>query len=209
MNVLVTLGSERLYSDLARKLSNRDPLETVTVIRLDKSGGCVDRSEDYMKTLRHAQIREYFFGHGENTLAPSSQASDFGDMTIFRIVESKDKPCQALRYAGADSLVAPVHSEYRSGDADEYDPTANGSNSIYECIPPSLAIQNSLVAITTASPTDSQEVIRDSSVKGYIYVADIDDVKKKVRLLSPQPGMIPGNAMVLGPWPEDVPGLVG
>jgi polyribonucleotide 5'-hydroxyl-kinase len=70
-------------------------------------------------------------------------------------------------------------------------------------------MQNSLLAITTASSTDSHEVIRDSSVRGYIYVADVDDTKKKVRLLSPQPGMIPGNAMVLGTWPEDVPGLVG
>jgi polyribonucleotide 5'-hydroxyl-kinase len=87
VNVIVTLGSERLYSDLARKFANRDPSETVNVIRLDKSGGCVDRSEEYMKTLRHAQVREYFFGHGENTLAPSSQTCDFGDLNVFQISE--------------------------------------------------------------------------------------------------------------------------
>jgi polyribonucleotide 5'-hydroxyl-kinase len=81
--------------------------------------------------------------------------------------------------------------------------------SIYTRVTPTPSLQNSLLAITTASPTDSQHVIRDSSVKGYIYVADVDEAKKKVRLLSPQPGMIPGNAMVLGSWPEDVPGLVG
>ena len=40
------------------------------MLRIDKSGGCVDRSPDYMKALRHAQIREYFFGHGEDALAP-------------------------------------------------------------------------------------------------------------------------------------------
>jgi polyribonucleotide 5'-hydroxyl-kinase len=89
VNVLITLGSERLYSDLARKFAHRDPSETVNVIRLDKSGGCVDRSEDYMKALRHAQVREYFFGHGENTLAPSSQTCDFGDLHVFQIIEGK------------------------------------------------------------------------------------------------------------------------
>jgi polyribonucleotide 5'-hydroxyl-kinase len=83
------------------------------------------------------------------------------------------------------------------------------SSSIYTRVTPSSALQNKLLAITTAAPTDSQDVIRDSSVKGYIYVAEVDESKKKVRLLSPQPGMIPGNAMVLGSWPEDVPGLVG
>jgi polyribonucleotide 5'-hydroxyl-kinase len=89
VNVLITLGSERLYSDLARKFANRDPSESVSVIRLDKSGGCVDRSEEYMKALRHAQVREYFFGHGENTLAPSSQTCDFGELNVFQIGEGK------------------------------------------------------------------------------------------------------------------------
>lgn len=39
-------------------------------------------------------------------------------------------------------------------------------------------------------------------------MADVDESKKKVRLLSPQPGMLPGRAVVLGSWPEDVAGLV-
>ena len=87
VNVLITIGSERLYSDLSRKLSGRTE-EPVAVIRLDKSGGCVDRSDDYMKALRHSQIREYFFGHGEDALAPSSMTADYSDLNIFRVVES-------------------------------------------------------------------------------------------------------------------------
>ncbi len=188
VNVVITLGSERLYSDLARKFStqNREPNETVSVIRLDKSGGCVDRSEEYMKALRHAQIKEYFFGKGgDDTLAPSSQMADYGDLNIFKLIEENGN--------GA---------EFRPGDYDAF------STPIYEKITPSSAIQNSLIAITTASPNDKQDVIRDSSVRGYIYVADVDEVKKKLKLLSPQPGQTPGNAMVLGSWPEDISGLV-
>ncbi|KAF1846602.1 mRNA cleavage and polyadenylation factor IA/II complex [Cucurbitaria berberidis CBS 394.84] len=186
VNVLITLGSERLYSDLARKFSNqvRDPSESVSVIRLEKSGGCVDRSEEYMKALRHAQIREYFFGKGDETLAPSSQMADFGDLNLFKLVQESD------------------NAEYRPGDYDA------SSSPIYEKITPSAALQNKLLAITTASPNERQEVIRDSSIRGYIYVADVDEAKKKVKLLSPQPGQTPGNAMVLGSWPEDIPGLV-
>jgi len=45
----------------------------------------VPRSEEYMKALRHAQIREYFFGHGENTLAPSSQSCDYADLHVFQL----------------------------------------------------------------------------------------------------------------------------
>ncbi|KAJ4985835.1 pre-mRNA cleavage complex II protein clp1 [Stagonosporopsis vannaccii] len=174
VNILLTLGSERLYSDLSRKFSSR-PDEPVSVLRIDKSGGCVDRSPEYMKTLRHAQIRQYFFGHGEDALAPSSMTADYGDLNIFRIVEG-------------DSL--------------------QPESELYERITPSSVLTNKLLAITTANPNDRHEVIRDSSVRGYVYVADVDEAKRKVRLLSPQPGHLPGSAMVLGSWPEDVAGLV-
>jgi polyribonucleotide 5'-hydroxyl-kinase len=88
VNVLFVLGSERLYSDLTRKYSNRPPEDSISVIRLDKSGGCVDRDETYMKQLRQAQIRFYFFGSGgDNALAPYSQMADFDDLNLFKIVD--------------------------------------------------------------------------------------------------------------------------
>jgi polyribonucleotide 5'-hydroxyl-kinase len=107
VNILICLGSERLYSDLNRKYANRDPSEAVHVIRIDKSGGCVDRSEEYMKSLRHAQIREYFFGHGENTLAPSSQSCDFGDLNVFQLTEGEliPKALGVERRKSANSLL--------------------------------------------------------------------------------------------------------
>ncbi|KAI4672502.1 Cleavage polyadenylation factor subunit clp1 [Alternaria triticimaculans] len=186
VNVVITLGSERLYSDLSRKFAARtggDPSETVSVVRLDKSGGCVDRSEEYMKALRHAQIKDYFFGKGDETLAPSSQMADAADLNIFRVVEGEG-----------------------NGGVDEYGMTVE--RQIFEKVTPSEALQNQLLAITTASPNDPQSVIRDSSIRGYIYVADVDEAKKKVRLLSPLPGQTPGNAMILGSWPEPVEGLL-
>lgn len=47
----------------------------------------MDRTDEYMKAFRHAQIRAYFFGYGENALAPHSQAADFNDLNIFKIIE--------------------------------------------------------------------------------------------------------------------------
>ncbi|KAF1924290.1 mRNA cleavage and polyadenylation factor IA/II complex [Didymella exigua CBS 183.55] len=186
VNILITLGSERLYSDLCKRFSPQARTdEPVTVLRIDKSGGCVDRPEAYMVALRHAQIRAYFFGHGEDALAPSSMTADYADLNIFQIVQADDAAFQA-------------------GD---YDPSTAGRE-LYERVSPSALLTNKLLVITTASPNDRHEVIRDSSVRGYIYVADVDEAKRKVRLLSPQPGHLPGNAMVLGTWPEDVAGLV-
>ena len=69
-------------------------------------------------------------------------------------------------------------------------------------------LQNVLLAVTTANASASQEAIRDASVLGYVYVADADDSKKKLRLLTPQSGRLPSKALVLGTFPEDVAGLV-
>ncbi|KAF2708903.1 pre-mRNA cleavage complex II protein-like protein Clp1 [Pleomassaria siparia CBS 279.74] len=192
VNILFVIGSERLYSDLTRIYSNSNynADEPVAVVRLDKSGGCVDRDETYMKQFRQAQIRSYFFGHkGDNALGPNSQMADFDDLSIFRVIDGSNG-----------------HADFRPGDDDD---VYGYGTTIYERVTPSSMIQNSLLAITTASANDKHETIRDSSVRGYIYVADVDDVKKKVRLLSPQPGHTPPNAMILGSFPEDVPGLVG
>jgi polyribonucleotide 5'-hydroxyl-kinase len=115
-----------------------------------------------------------------------------------------------LRYCWkTDSLtiLSGEPNQFAAGDADDYNPAGVGKE-IYERVTPSAALTNKLLAITTASPNDKHEVIRDSSVRGYIYVADVDEAKRKVRLLSPQPGHLPGSAMVLGSWPEDVAGLV-
>jgi len=165
-------------------------LDSISVIRLDKSGGCVDRPDTYMKALRHAQIRSYFFGAGEaETLAPSSQMADFADLAIYRVRE-------------ASAFVSSA------GDAADY-AGSFGADPIYEKVVPSAAeLLDSLLAVTTAGENDKHEAIRDASVRGYIYVAEVDEAKKKVKLLSPQPGLVTGNALVLGRWPEDVPGLV-
>ncbi|KAF2188353.1 Clp1-domain-containing protein [Zopfia rhizophila CBS 207.26] len=189
VNALFVLGSERLFSDMSRKYSNRPPDEKVSVVRLDKSGGCVDRDENYMKQLRQAQIRSYFFGNGENALNPATHSVDYDELNIFRLIEASQ-----------------VNTSFRPGDDD--DDVYGSSNELFEKVTPSPMMQNSLLAITTAGVNERQEVIRDSSVLGYIYVADVDDTKKKLRLLSPQTGRIPPNAIILGSFPEDAPGLV-
>ena len=79
-------------------------------------------------------------------------------------------------------------------------------------------------AAAAAQLARAYESIRDASVMGYVYVVDVDDGKKKVRLLTPVSERLPvgggggskGKALVMGSggaegegWPEDVVGLVG
>ena len=63
-------------------------IENIEVVKLEKSGGCVDRDEEYMRHFRQAQVREYFLGDAKNTLSPHIQHVDFSQLTIFKFVES-------------------------------------------------------------------------------------------------------------------------
>lgn len=90
VNVLICLGSERLYSDMARRFENKkDGVEKVTVVKLPKSGGVVDRDEGFLKESRQRAVREYFFGEPKRTLSPFTMTVDMDDLVCYRISERK------------------------------------------------------------------------------------------------------------------------
>ena len=70
-------------------------------------------------------------------------------------------------------------------------------------------MQNALLAIVQAAPSDSQESIRDSSVIGFVYISEVDEKKRKLRMLAPVSGRIPRKAMIWGIWPEIAGDLMG
>lgn len=90
----MVLGSERLYSDMLRKCNGLKTAtgEMINVLKLDKSGGCVDRDEAYLDQFRQAQIRRYFFGDAKNNLSPHTQQIDFSSVTIYKLTECKSEP---------------------------------------------------------------------------------------------------------------------
>lgn len=91
MNVLVVVGSERLYSDMLRHFSGQrmGTDTTTTVIKLDRSGGSVNCDEEYLGRYRQAQVREYFFGDSKVALSPHTQQVDFSQFAIYRVPECK------------------------------------------------------------------------------------------------------------------------
>ena len=70
-------------------------------------------------------------------------------------------------------------------------------------------MQNAILAIVHADPNDAQENIRDASVIGFVYVAEVDEKRKKLKVLAPLSGRLPNKAIVWGVWPEGVGDLVG
>lgn len=63
----------------------------IAVLKVDKSGGCVDRDQQYLAQARQAQIREYFFGDVRSSLSPHTLHVDFEDVAIWRVVDRKSE----------------------------------------------------------------------------------------------------------------------
>ncbi len=74
---------------MVRRLANHKTLggEEIKIVKLDRSGGCVDRDEKYMQKEREVSIREYFFGNSKSTLSPHTLQMNFDDVTIYKIRE--------------------------------------------------------------------------------------------------------------------------
>ena len=214
--------------------------QRISVVKLSKSGGCVDRDAAFMKQVREMQIRSYFFGSpvpstGSSslslssttigttiTLSPHAQQLDYDTLSIYNIALPDDEDEYDPATLGVnDSLVPGDKSDptlpglESSMSTSAHKPTPSHSNPLSKLdssltTPPSQALENTLLAITHAAPNAPLTEIRDASVMGFAYVANVDDKKRKITLLAPVPGRIPSRALIWGKrWPGEFVGLVG
>ncbi|KAK5081894.1 Cleavage polyadenylation factor subunit clp1 [Exophiala xenobiotica] len=222
INTVVCLGSERLYNDMLRKFDKqpvsgaRSAGETISVVKLAKSGGVVDRDQAYMRAVWEAQVKSYFYGNprvgASVSLQPRQQQVDFDALpAVWRRIS-----------AGSSSYANPSNhvdedDEFQPGDA-EYEPSATISavplpeNQLFEKLfNPTPALRNCVLAVMNCppEPDDAQETLRDSSCMGFLYVTDIDEAKGKVSLLSPAAGRVPNRALVWGEGMDAVLNVVG
>jgi polyribonucleotide 5'-hydroxyl-kinase len=227
--------------------------ERISVVKLSKSGGCVDRDASFMKAVNEAQIRSYFFGSAapstaaaalslsagssstKVTLSPHTQQLDFDPLlalysyTVPTADEDEDE-YDPSQFGAGDSFfpgggVGSSGGDYSTTQStnhntNTYDPAAAISASTPTSSdtvplkkvppPPPSALSNTLIAITHAAANAPPSEIRDASVMGFVYVADVDPEKRKIRVLAPVGGRMPARALVWGKkWPGEVVGLVG
>ncbi|KAK0259640.1 Cleavage polyadenylation factor subunit clp1 [Friedmanniomyces endolithicus] len=199
ITLIITLGSERLYNDLHRRYAaGKSADEALPVLKLAKPGGAIERDAGYMKQLRTRQIRQYFFGTAREALNPHSHMLGFDDMTVYR-----------ARPTSADTS---EKTSFGAAEEDDYDPSGNSStvsaNAVFEKVAPSVAMTGSTIAIKFCPANSEEDTVRDSAVMGYLYVADVDEARKKVRFLAPHPQRWGDRALVWGQWPEAVADLV-
>jgi len=59
----------------------------VTVVKVPKSGGCVDRDESFLQQVQQQSIKQYFFGDIKRTLSPYTVMVEFDALSVYQIVE--------------------------------------------------------------------------------------------------------------------------
>ncbi|KAG1175626.1 hypothetical protein G6F70_003966 [Rhizopus microsporus] len=173
VNVVIVLGHERLYSDMNKLLSNRKP--NISIIKLAKSGGVVERDREYKSMLQRTKIHEYFYGTPKCELLPYSMLVNYDDIKIWRVGD-----------VIAPSSALPLGMEGSSNETqivkvDSYD----------MCL-------HSILAILNAPPDEHDNKLLESNTVGFIYVSDVNEEKRKLTILSPSPGRLPKKHLLMG-----------
>ncbi|KAI7897765.1 Pre-mRNA cleavage complex II protein Clp1-domain-containing protein [Cokeromyces recurvatus] len=171
VNVLIVLGNERLYSDMSRMYGDKD----VSVIKLTKSGGVVERDKQFKTLLQRAKIHEYFYGTPKLELAPYSMLVHYDDIKIWRVGD-----------VIAPSSALPLGME---GSSNETQVVKVDNYEI--CL-------HSILAILNLNDDQDENKILESNVAGFIYVSDVDEQKRKITILSPSPGRLPKKHLLMG-----------
>jgi polyribonucleotide 5'-hydroxyl-kinase len=94
VNLVITVGSERLHSEFQSKLKTHS--RKIEVIKLPKSGGVVSREVSYRKQMQMRLVREYFYGSPKRELAPYTSSVSYGEIAVRRIGENNAPPTSAL-----------------------------------------------------------------------------------------------------------------
>jgi len=172
-DIVVVLGQDKLLNDLRRDLAD---LSTVQVVKHPSSGGIQARSRDYRKRTRDKRVHDYFYGPqiGGVPLSPGVAVVSFDEVIIVRLPTSQDVVVEALRPVGKEALLDP-HSA--------------------RVVQPSQVIQHSLLAVSYAT---SLEEVPLRNLAGFCHVQSLDMEGRKMTLLLPQQGSLPGKYLILG-----------
>ncbi|KAI8452156.1 Pre-mRNA cleavage complex II protein Clp1-domain-containing protein [Phakopsora pachyrhizi] len=203
INVLVVLGSERLYLEI-KKLMNTN--KTVEVIRVPKNGGATDLDLNYRKRLESNQIRSYFYGGpslSQGQLSPFTIVVKFDDLSIFRIGGDEAQVPSSALPLGATSSLKPTSLIRIDLSVNENSPNTTAATTAAN----KIQLNNLINLILCIPQSDWDGVDVDSEAAdqastgpslGFVHLSGIDLKNKKFTILSPLPGRLPRRVAIAG-----------
>lgn len=170
VNVVVAIGdeSDAIFEKYAQKLF---PHVGSNFIQMPKLSGCILTDDVYKRLLQRSAIREYFYGTSKAVLSPYAIGADFADISVWKPKSIMDPTDVALKSSTEDEML-PVE--------------VTASN-----------LQHSLVAITYADRKASPAEVERAPILGFALVTEVNEKRKKIRILLPVLGRLPNKAVVL------------
>ncbi|KAF3088250.1 Cleavage polyadenylation factor subunit clp1 [Orbilia oligospora] len=189
ITTIAILGSERLYNTMLKSFSAST---NINVIKLPTSGGCVDRDVPYKKSLRDATVKKYFFGDDKCTLSPYTVSIEL-DSPGFSLWETVDSSSDRKNISFLP--IGEDESSLQTGEDDVVRKLAPGDvDSRFE---------NLVVAVLQVDAKDAGvKEVAESAVLGFLFVQEIDEKERRMKVLSPVPGRVPSKALLVGKWPD-------
>lgn len=80
---------------------------------------------------------------------------------------------------------------------------------VLERVEPEPSMAHWTLAVMNASIHDSPEAIQHATVMGFVYVADVDTDRRKLKILAPVSGRLGDRPVIWGRWPEPYINLLG
>ncbi|KAJ1953496.1 Cleavage polyadenylation factor subunit clp1 [Linderina pennispora] len=170
INVLIVVGNERMYSAFSSKMAG------VTVVKLAKSGGVVDREPAFRRQYNSRIVRQYFYGTSGNPVSSYSTITNFDDILVVRIGEDARAPSSTLPL-GESRMVTDT--------------------SVLE-VTPDESLSHSILAVTDARRDEAREGVVGMQALGFVSVTGVDMAKKRLTLLAPVPGRLQKPVLLYG-----------
>ena len=139
-------------------------------------------------------MKEYFYGTLKNDLTPFSQTVSFSDVIVRRAMEGSVAPSSALPIGMEANPNEVKFVKVEAGDillhsvlAVSYTPLAG-----------SIDLKDPQDAPKIYTPEEEASALLGTNICGYVYVSEVDDNKRKMTVLCPNPGRLPKTFFIVG-----------
>ena len=140
-------------------------------VKIPRLCGVIPSDDVYMRSLQRSAIREYFYGNPGTALSPFSLSLDFEDLVIW-------EPKNVL----SNGEIAAENNEILNLSQVSISPSS---------------VQHALICITHQDKHAKQEDVGNAAILGFALITEVNEKRRKMRVLVPVPGNFPNNACIL------------